>query len=280
MTLRERAKLISRSHPLIDLQRQIARLGAAGEEARTLEIPALTYGEYVASLAQLPGVRGCWGMGSVDNTGAVYDASGQGRTLTYNGNPTFNIFGDSVPYCDYDGTGDYHARASENGLQVSGAETIYASAVRGLTMAVWLYSTVAGTNQGLASKWNATGNQRSYRIIKTSGNLADFSVSSNGTAVTTVTSTGTLTTGTPHCIVARYTPSTELAIWLDGVKDTNTTAIPASIFNTSTAAFELARYDAGTLLTGRIFAAVLAANAWPDDLCQALWLGGRHLLGV
>ncbi|NJO31403.1 MAG: hypothetical protein HC874_30490 [Richelia sp. SL_2_1] len=67
------------------------------------------------------------------STGNVYDLSGQGRTLTYNGNPTFNYTG-LVPYVSLDGTGDFLSRADETDLDILGTETIYNSAVRGLTL--------------------------------------------------------------------------------------------------------------------------------------------------
>lgn len=265
-------------NPLMEIKRDLNDSKRREEIARTMESPASGLGGLVAWLGGLPGLRGLWSSSIVGTGGGLQDRGGLAQTLTYNGNPLFN-YSDFVPYCAYDGVGDYHSRATETALEILGTEAVFNSAVRGLTCGLIFYSTVAGSNQGLLSKWTTTGNQRSYRIIKTSGNLADFSVSSNGTAETTVTSAAQISLNAYHVAVGRFTPSTELALWLDGVKAVNTTSIPASVFN-STTAFELARYNGATLLTGRIVAGWLAANTWSDSICMSVWNRCQNFLGL
>ena len=91
--------------------------------------------DLISPFLALPGLVGFWPMSSVQrSTGNAYDLSGQTRTLTYNGNPTYNINNDFAPYIRLDGTGDFLSRADETDLDILGTETIYASTVRGLTL--------------------------------------------------------------------------------------------------------------------------------------------------
>lgn len=238
-------------------------------------------GEVYAEFLSLPGLVGFWTLSSVQrSTGNAYDISGQGRTLTYNGNPTYSIYNSLVPYIDLDGAGDFLSRADETDLDILGSEAIYASAARGLTLGGWFYSTVAGAPaQGLATKWNGIGNQRSYRIIKTAGNAADCSVSGTGADTFTATSAATFTANIWHFVCGRFTPSTEVAIFIDGIKTTFTTGIPAAIFN-STQAFEIGRTEGSLLLTGRAGPCFLCANALSDLRLQRLFNVTRSYFGV
>lgn len=264
-----------RANALVDIARNLSQQRQRLDILDALEFPL----DLTLPFLNLPGLRGLWAAGGTGSGGGMFDRSGAGLTLTYNGNPTQNIDNGYTPYWDYDGTGDFHSRADEAAFDILGTEAFMAAAVRGLTMGLWVYSTVAGANQGLVSKWTTTGNQRSYRLVKTSADLADFSVSGSGTNEFAVTSAATLSPNEWHFLVGRYTPSTELALWMDGVKAVNTTAIPAAIFN-STTAFEIARYNGATLLTGRVALAFLCGAALSDNLCQALWYRSRAVFWV
>lgn len=255
------------------LQQQVERLRARESG------PSL--GEFYAMWQGLPGLRGLWYPGSFgDNpaAGAMPDQSGQGRTLSYNGNPTLNLYNNTVPYWDYDGTGDYHSRADEPGLDISGTETQLASALRGLTLGGWFWIDATVTRFGLMAK-NTGAGQIAYDLwIFETGTVGAFRISVDGTNVKDVVS-GSVSAGAWHFIVGRFVPSTSVDIYLDGVKSTDTGTISASIFN-SNSALEIGRFAGGSALNGRCALAFIAAAAWPDELIEYLLVRSRLFFGL
>jgi hypothetical protein len=128
------------------------------------------------------------------------------------------------------------------------------------------------------SKYVTAGNQRSYLLRKTSGDVISLLVSTDGIAAvaggTTVVSVNNW-----YFIVGRFTPSTELATFVNGTKTTNLVGVPASIFN-STAAFDIGRYNATNYFTGSGCLCFLCATALSDTIIQALLARTRPLFGV
>lgn len=240
------------------------------------------WGNAVASLQALPGLVGFWPMSSVQrSTGLAYDLSGQGRNLTYNGNPTYNISG-LVPYIGLDGTGDFLSRADETDLDILGSETIYAGAVRGLTIGGWFWADSFTGSPVLINKYLGTGSQKSYLLqLNGSGGLV-FDVSSTGANDFGATSTTLATTGSWFFCAGRYIPSVSVASFINNAAPiTNTTSIPAALFN-STASLNIGRQSDtnANLLTGRASLCFLCANALPDALISSLFEQTRVLFGV
>ena len=254
------------------LDRRIRNLEALGN--------GVFIGNVLASYMALPGLVGFWPMSSIQrSTGNAYDLSGQGRTLTYNGNPAYTYDNGLVPYIAFDGTGDYLSRADETDLDITGAETIYTTGAAGLTMGGWFWLDSTASEWGLIGKWNGTGNQRSY--VLTSSATPRLYVSGNGSTQISVDSSVTVSTGTWYFMVARFIASTSIDIYINSTKTTNTASIPASLF-VSTATFEISGYSAGTavLLPGRATLCFLCANALGDDLISSLFQSSRVLLSV
>ena len=122
-----------------------------------------------------------------------------------------------------------------------------------------------GNNFGIVSKWGGASD-RAYGLRYLVTEAFDFSVS--GTGSTLITATGSvLGTGVWRFIVGRFTPSTEVALFVDGEKTINTTAVPASIFN-STQAFEIGRFAANnsTVFNGKTRDIFICAAALSDEL--------------
>lgn len=215
-----------------------ARLGLQGieREAERLRTLLGISPDLISPYLALPMLRGAW-VGSVASGGTWHDISGHGNHLSYQGNPQHSYDG-LVPYWDLDGTGDYFNitdAASGNDFDVLGTETYVAAAARGLTMGGWAWIDVLGDYERFMAKWGASG-QYAYEICQdVVGNARIlFVISSNGVVQTQVASSGqSLTTGIWHFIVVRFDPGEELALFLDSTKYTNTTSIPASIFNSS-----------------------------------------------
>lgn len=239
--------------------------------------------QYAISLFQnIPGLVGFWPMSSVQtSTGNVYDLSGQARTLTYNGNPTFNVYNSVAPYIDLDGTGDFLSRADEADLDITGAETINAASVRGLTVGGWFWWDVAGAEESVISKYTTTGNQRGFILEKSSSDFPKFVVSVDGAATTSATSTAAVATGGWYFLVGRFTPSTELAVFQNNTKYTNTTSIPASVF-VNTAPLLVGGINAGALLllNGRSSLCYLSNQALPDAFITSLYNSTKSMFSV
>jgi len=210
----------------------------------------------------LPGLRAFWPFSSADQAGSVYELSGQGRTLTQNGNPVFAA-GFLNPLAILDGTGDYFSRADEAGLRITG----------NLTMMIWVrFDSTASAAETCMSKWLYTGNQLSYRLYRSAAGAGTAEISTDGSSITTVAGETIGATTWTH-LALRFTASTELAVFVNHVKAVNTTSIPASIFN-STADFLIGGYGAGSaLVTGRLCLASICAIALSDEII----LGKYHL---
>lgn len=245
--------------------------------------PQFALNAAVSEFLAIPGLVGFWPFSSVQrSTGNVYDVSGQGRTLTYRGNPTFNFYNNLVPYIDLDGAGDYVDRADETDLDILGTETIFPAAVRGLTLGGYFWANAlpvtAGTNYGLITKIGGAG-QFSYGLyFVDGGSQARMLVSTDGTATKTI-NTGNLTGGAWHFIVGRFIPSTSVSIFADGTTTTNAAAIPASIFN-STTALEIGRIFLAQVFPGRASFCFLSANALSDACILNLFNSTRTMFGI
>lgn len=261
-----------------DFVRQVDKLQ---QEIDGLVKPEISM-DLISPFLDLPGLVGFWPMSSVQrSTGNAYDLSGQGRTLTYNGNPTYNIYNSIIPYIDLDGTGDFLSRPDETDLDILGTETIYASGVRGLTLGGWYWfdDNTPAAVEYMISKFGG-GGQRSFALTRRTDQVARMLLSTDGTALVQVDSTVALDDGAWYFYVGRFEPSTELAVFVNGVKTTNATAIPASIFN-STASFEIgAQGGGGSLQNGRSSLDFLCANNLPDALINSLFQSTRGAFGV
>ncbi len=239
-------------------------------------------GNVLASYMALPGLVGFWPMSSVQrSTGNAYDLSGQGRTLTYNGNPAYTYHNGLVPYIDLDGTGDFLSRADETDLDITGAETIYTTGAAGLTMGGWFWADSFTGDPCLISKYLPTGNQKSYLMQFLTTGAAQFNISGTGANDLVTTSTTLATTGGWYFCVGVYIPSTSMTIYINPDSVTNTTSIPASIF-VSTASLNLGRLSDtnSNLLNGRMALCFLCANALGADLISSLFQTSRVIFGI
>lgn len=242
------------------------------ERLETIEYSRLL-GDVIGSHLALPELRAFWPFSSINESGNPIDLSGQARTLTNNGTTARAVLSGFTPYADLDGTNDYFSRADEAGLDITGA----------LTMGGWFWSdaTAPGTIFQLFGKWGDVAvNQRSYIIYNINDTVLHFAISSTGANSPGITSSVAYTTGVWRYVIGRFTPSTEIAIFDNGTKTTNTSSIPASIFN-STAQLDLGRYPGhASFHNGRMTLAFMCAAALSDDLITSLFNQSRVFFGV
>ena len=121
------------------------------------------------------------------------------------------------------------------------------------------------TTSGLISR-DAVPPNRGYNLTWNSSDIAAFAMSGTG-AATTVATSAISTLAVWHFIAGRFIPSTEVAIFVDGDKSTNSTAVPASC-NVSTQSFEVGRYlnDGNRIIHAKCRDVFIFQSALTDDL--------------
>jgi hypothetical protein len=184
----------------------------------------------------LPGIEGYYPMSIVNGSGQAINHTGAGDPLTQAGVVPVGFDGNAYRQL---GSGvNYLLRASAYGL--TGTETFISSSVRGFTLGGWFsINSLPATSGGFISREGATG-QRGYSLIVLSTGVVRMAMSGDGTAVLFVDSAA-VPLNEWLFLVARYIPSTELSVFVNGVKTVNTTSIPASCF-VSSQQFEVGRY--------------------------------------
>lgn len=222
----------------------------------------------------LPGLRGFWPMSAFNSLAATWDLSGNGRQLTYNGNPTYNAY-DLAPYIDLDGTGDYLDRADEAGLDIIGNEAYVAAAIQGLTLGGWFWRDVARA-QGMIGKFGVGTD--AYRIYNNGGNTIRFDFFDAGVVGRTVdgTSAGT---GLWEFIVGRFEPNNdELNITINGTETSAAVPVGTTIRNGT------APFGVGNIITnpldGRASLCFLCVSSLPDVTLFSLYEQTRRLFYV
>lgn len=230
------------THKLDSLQQEVDLL-------REREYPR-TWGELLGEFMGLPGLIGFWPMSSVDlSSGDIYDISAQSRRMTRNGNTQLNYLANgTVPYCAFDGSGDYQTRADEPDLHVAGNETYFATDVRGLTLGGWFRQNTLTGSQGLLGRFVASGNQRAYMLHSNAG-VITLTISSNGTA-TEDHAGATVGTGEWFWATGAWKPSTEGVVTVNGDRGVLTSSAVATLFG-ATAPFRIGdRGDSLAFLNG------------------------------
>jgi hypothetical protein len=260
--------------------------------------PNFAWKSAVSCYLQLPVLRGFWPMSGSSSAGSAVDMSHIGLNLTANGAFVYTCGGgDSIgpgtngrqfglaPAVNLEATSAWLSFANNANLDITGLDGFVTPSLRGLTLGcwIWIYPVTPGNFLGAVAKANFAGNQFSYALgMGAAGATASFLVSATGnpgTSLVAVNSPGALPQEQWVFLAARFDPSTESAIWVDKEKTVNTTAIPASIFN-STAPFTVGRMES----TGRALPAFysnvfLCAAAVPDFTINALYEQTKAMYG-
>lgn len=238
----------------------------------------IRWGNAIASMQALPGLRGLWPMSAFSAVGDAFDQSGNGRTLTYNGNPVYN-YDEFVPFIDLDGVGDFLSRADEAGLDITGTETYVAGAAQGLTMGCWSrIPSLPGANAGMMAKDDLAVN-RSYLFFMTPAGTILGQISTDGFTIVNTPITTAVSTNTWFHVVIRFVPSTTANIYLNGVRFSNAVGIPASIHSGS-ATFTVGSLAASLLINADFSLCFLCAAALSDIQIISLFEQQRTLFGV
>lgn len=213
---------------------------------------------------RLPGLLAYWPMGIRDLGGVVIEHGGAGNWLVQTG----------ICPTGYDGNAFVHLGNGTNFLNagaafgVTGLETFISSSLRGLTIGGWfMIDSTPVVNGGMISK-DKLSPDRGYTLVYQAAGVISFLVSGNG-ASTVGVSSAAVSLATWHFVAARFAPSAEIAIIVDGNKDVNTSVIPASL-NISAQAFEVGRQfdDNSQVLHGKVRDVFICAAALSDALIE------------
>jgi hypothetical protein len=176
------------------------------------------------------------------------------------GSPVFS-YQNLIPCVTLNGSSQYLTvdTSSDSRYNLTGA----------VTMGAWVRTDVFTTAQAIMGRWGSS--QQGYLLSIVNDDTVKFEVSASGSNTFSVLSTDLMTIDVWTFIVGRYTPSTELALWVNTTKTTNVTSIPASL-HLSTAAFYLG-FD---VLTSRYFdgfmsLAFICGDALPDRTIELLY---------
>jgi hypothetical protein len=151
-----------------------------------------------------------------------------------------------------------------------------------LTIGGWVYFSPgsSGIDMGIISKWDTSlGNSRAYLLNKDANNKFKFSICSDGTAGRVISvddNSVNFAEETWFFVVGRYTPSKEIALFVNGSWYRNTTAIHAALFDTPEN-LEIGRYSRANYLNGRASHAFICAYSVPDRFIEAMYAHARAL---
>lgn len=239
--------------------------------------PNYAWQHAVSAYMNLPGLRAFYPFTSVNESGNPLDVSGQGRTLTNVNLPTFNIDG-LVTYANFNGTTQSFTRADEAGLDFTGTDTHNNAAIRGFTIAMWIYINNYNGFQALIAKYNATAIGSNYGIsLNAAGTTSAMGIYTGGSSFDT-TFAGTISTGAWHFCCYRYLPSTKTGIFVDGVETTRTVGVPASL-NNSAIALTVGASIGNNNFDGRMALLGLYAACISDSQLSALYENTRPAFG-
>ncbi len=213
---------------------------------------------------RLPALVAYYPMG-IRAAGSVIEHGGSLLDLTQTGTCPVGYDGNAFAHI---GNGTNFLWNSSAKLNISGLETWVSSSLRGLTLGGWFMadSSPSSSPVGLMSK-DGVAADRGYLLGWRQTDVPYFQVSGNGAAAFAVDGP---TTGLAawHFIVGRYT-SSEIAVFVNGDKTTNTTAIPASLF-ASSQDFEIGRFfnDNNRILHGKVRDLFVCASALSDAVIE------------
>lgn len=213
---------------------------------------------------RLPALMGYWPMGIRSLTGDVVEHSGTGTDLVEQGSCPVGFDGNSYVHL---GDGANYLWSSPAG-QIDGSETFVSSSINGLTLGGWfLIETIPTDTVGLISRAVAPPDF-GYNLGLTVDMEPRFQASGNGSAVPFVEASA-IPTDQWIFLAARFSPSTELAIFVNSNKDVETVAIPAAL-NVSAQRFEIGRYaaDDDRVVHGKVRDVFLCAAALSDETIE------------
>lgn len=191
--------------------------------------------DFLLPFLRLPALRFCLGFTCEDGSSVI--SEDQSRTKwTKNGGITFDSNDFGLPRMLLDGSTGY----------LSAADAAWNSTTGAFTIIVIAEGTAVADKRYISKE--PGGSNRAFELNHepSTPTTLQFTISATGSTPLTIVN---LANGAPavgtNMIIARYRPSSQLALWGNGKVATNTTSIPAAVFD-STSAINIGRRPAGT----------------------------------
>lgn len=174
----------------------------------------------------------------------------------------------------FNGVNAYFSHADAAAFDISGTETVVQAfpSYRGLTLGGWFYFDLAtiDTNEFLIGKARqAASASSSYHLFRRATDEKIVFFVSDGT-ITGVASEAVTSVGW-RFLVGRYTPGSELKVWVNSSTGINTTSIPSSLQNTSQPFTIGADALSGSFFDGLASLCFLCAAAVPDVMIETFY---------
>lgn len=134
---------------------------------------------------------------------------------------------------------------------------------------------------GIVAKWDSATNNRAFNLQRTAAGTLGFSVTPDGTSAAAKGVLTSATIGTSWTFVAaRYTPSTEMKVWVNTSVGAGSTTIPAAIYD-STTALQIGIFSGSVgPLVGQIGVFGMYAAALPDATITSLYNATKEFYGL
>lgn len=144
------------------------------------------------------------------------------------------------------------------------------------TISLWINaSTLAGFTRGIIAEYEATGNQRAWRIEATTAGAIQAAFSGDGASAAIVNANKTIVTGTWYHIALRWNAKNRrFTVWFDGV-ETTSAIVSLGIF-VGTAPLNLGEANTGQW-AGSMSQFVLWDRQLSNAEVRAMWNNGRGL---
>ncbi|MDB5048053.1 MAG: hypothetical protein JWO30_1124, partial [Fibrobacteres bacterium] len=171
-------------------------------------------------------------------SGSASDASSNGNNGAFNGNVPNQQNGIIGKAHLFDGNGDYINAGTNGSYDLSANDRV--------TVSAWVNrsgAAASGPEEGIATKYHWTDNNRSFGIWYTSATAFKFGVSTNGTAETIVSSGSAATNGAWYHVVG-VADGAKARIYVNGVEAANT-AFSGNINYSSGSTFRIGEVDDG-----------------------------------
>lgn len=238
-------------------------------------------GATINTFQNIPGLVGLWSMANVDSSnGNVPDMGFSSLDLTNNGVSIFNVYNNLIPYIEFNGLNQSLSIGSTPVLNITGTEAHNAASIQGLTTGGWYRFNSLSGNATLTGKWeDLATNNRSWILQRISGTMRAL-ISTDGASFV-LTPSISVSTGIWYFITMRFAPNSFLRIDINDTHQENTTAIPASIFQ-SNAPFSIGVRNTGILehFDGDAAYQFLSANVLSNAYINALFQQSRILFNV
>jgi hypothetical protein len=214
----------------------------------------------------LPSLRGFWPMSAMNNpnvAASIIPSLAPARDLSVNvGFAGYALTSGLVPYVTL------AAASSEYLYRVDDLSLRGANSFNGMTWGGWFKATsLPGNNlyMGLNGKWGGALVSDEYLItlFNNAGTQQIWAYVGNAVITPFVNVTQTLTLGAWYHIIGRWVPSVSLDLFINGVKVSNTTSIPAALTG-NTGAFNIGAFGAANYLDGSATLQFVAGYALSD----------------